>query len=46
MDIKNEDGYYKYFPDDEKWEEYCDALRRIKKKFDSIKVNPVKKLDV
>jgi hypothetical protein len=46
MDIKDESGNYKYFPDEEKWEKYSDKLRELKRKFESIKVNPITKLDV
>ena len=35
--IKDAKGNYKYYPDEEKWESYCAALKRICKKFNSTK---------
>ncbi len=38
LPLKDENGNYKYFPDEVKWDTYCEALKRICKKFSSVKV--------
>ena len=38
LPLKDENGNYKYYPNEVKWDNYCAALKRICKKFSSTKV--------
>lgn len=42
VDVKDVYGNYKHYPDDEKWESYCDLLRKTTETFNSKKYNPAK----
>lgn len=42
LPIKDSRGRYKYFPQEDKWERYGNALKRVREKFDSIKAKTVK----
>ncbi len=41
VDIKDVYGNYKHYPEDEKWESYCDLLRKTTEKFNSIKYKEI-----
>ncbi len=41
MDLMDEHGSYKFYTEFEKWEKYCDALRNMTQKFNSIKTTPM-----
>ena len=42
LPLKNSKGNYKYYPSDEKWDNYGNALKKVKEKFDSKKANLAK----
>ena len=42
LPLKDSRGKYKYYPSDEKWDNYGRALKKVKDKFDSTKANLAK----
>lgn len=42
LPVKDSRGKYKYYPSEEKWENYGQALKKVKAKFDSQKANTAK----